>query len=349
MPPSTTAGRQPKFCRHCGAALPPNDPLFCVECGGAIYAGMPTVRLPNAPREQSVLGGTIRLPTSGAMLPGLWFHDHLPGVDDVVAVYAPLRAVVGGWSGLTGQGWRRVSERAAPGGTQMIFRFETVREWFAAPERARGLRLGVRLQAESRADEGRERRGFRYRVRRDPPMEVAEAWWFDPISQLRGGEPVPQIQIMAPPRVPRISDYDERIKTMTAPDADAWAREGQIHDVLTLLNPAQQRTPAGRGLELGAIRHRSLLPRLFGWMGDRYRVQLFRPLVIAWDEWQRLQTRIETEARGVGLDLETDAMVEWWLDRQGHDGLVLDGVRQRYNYDRVVIAFRRAQIAQIRD
>jgi hypothetical protein len=51
-------------------------------------------------------------------------------------------------------------------------------------------------------------------------------------------------------------------------------------------------------------------------------------------------------ARGLGLDLETDLVVEWWLDRQGHDGVVIEDAQPLYEHRRVVIAFRRSQIAR---
>ncbi|HWQ12720.1 MAG TPA: zinc ribbon domain-containing protein, partial [Roseiflexaceae bacterium] len=121
----------PRFCTQCGAALPPGNPRFCIECGHAIggtgrvlraeaidnqrpppHAARSTqhaVHLPNAGTAQSVVGGTVKLPTSGAVPPGLWFAPEPPGAADAVAVYVPLRAVRGGWSGLTSHGWRRVA------------------------------------------------------------------------------------------------------------------------------------------------------------------------------------------------------------------------------------------------
>ena len=36
MTATKTSTRQPRFCRHCGAALPPTQPRFCIECGGAL-------------------------------------------------------------------------------------------------------------------------------------------------------------------------------------------------------------------------------------------------------------------------------------------------------------------------
>jgi hypothetical protein len=307
------------------------------------------VQLPNARGEQSVIGGTIKLPTSGAIPPGLWFQDQPPGVDDVIAIYAPLRAVVGGWSGLSGAGWQPSPDGPALAeGTRMIFRFETEREWFPASGYGLGMRLHIRLLAQSDAAEGRTRRGFRYRAHHDAPMEVVAVWWTDPVTRERVERPVPQIQIMAPPRARRISDYDEEIVTMPAADAEAWARQGEIHGRFQLLYDSQQRTPAGRGLPLAEVSAPWLPLRLLGQPAPpaaQYRVQAFRPLIISWKDWRKLQTRIRAEARGLGLDLGTDLVVEWWLDRQGHDCVVFEDAKRQYGHQRVVVAFRRAQIA----
>jgi hypothetical protein len=355
-PPSA---HHPHFCRHCGAALPPANPRFCIECGGdvardappttehdrAAEANGPTVRLPNARVAQQVIGGTIRLPTSGAIPPGLWFLDHPPAADDVVAVYAPLRAIVGGWSGLAGAGWRQCEQPSRASGARMTFCFETVREWFPAEGCGAGLRLQVQLAAQAEADEGHTRRGFRYRVSHDPPMEIAAAWWLDPASGLRTDRSLPQIQIMAPPRVGRVSDYDEPIVTMPAGDAEAWSGEGKVHGLFRLLNPSQQRTPAGRGLPLAEV---GALWRTLHWLGQGdslYRVQAFHPLVCRWASWGKLRDRMQTDARGLGLDLGTDLVMEWWLDREGHDCVVLEEAGSHYGHQRVVIAFRRSQIA----
>jgi hypothetical protein len=78
---------------------------------------------------------------------------------------------------------------------------------------------------------------------------------------------------------------------------------------------------------------------------QHYRVQAFRPLIIRWNDWRKLQTRIRAEARGLGLDLGTDLVVEWWLDRQGHDCVVFEDAKRQYGHQRVVVALRRAQIA----
>jgi hypothetical protein len=362
MPMSETSVHPPRFCRHCGAALPPTAPRFCIECGGAIARSdssaepvavpraaaraAPTVRLPNARVEQSVIGGTIQLPTSGAIPPGLWFQDQAPGPDDVVAVYAPLRAIVGGWSGLSGMGWRPAEQPAVASGTRMTFRFETRREWFPAAACGQGLRLQVELRAQAEAEEGRTRRGFRYRAHHDPPMEVAAAWWLDPATGARSDRPLPQIQIMAPPRVRRISDYDEPIAAMPERDADSWAREGKVQGLFHLLHETQQRTPAGRGLPLAEVGTRWFPLRLLGRASPVYRLQAFHPLVCRWGEWRQMQSRMRAEARGLGLDLETDLVIEWWLDRQGHDCVIFEDAKPLYGHQRAVIAFRRSQLAR---
>src|SRR5262245_48028681 len=359
---STTepSAHQPRFCRHCGAALPPNAPRFCIECGGALARGepaadptpkpavsaAPTVRLPNARVEQSVIGGTIQLPTSGAIPPGLWFQEQPPGPDDVVAIYAPLRAIVGGRSGLSGMGWRPAEQPAVASGTRMTFRFETWREWFPATNCGQGLRLRVRVRARARGGEGRTGRGSRDRTYHDPPMEVATAWWIDPTGGKRSDQPRPQIQIMAPPRVLRVSDYDESIGTLLEADAEAWAREGQIHGLYQLLNDTQQRTPAGRGLPLAEVGARWFPLRLLSRVAPAYRLRVSHPLVCRWGEWRRMQSRIRDEARGLGLDLETDLVIEWWLDRQGHDCVIFEDARPLYGHQRTAIAFRRSQIAR---
>jgi hypothetical protein len=177
MTASQPSVRQPRFCRHCGVTLPPTNPRFCIECGGSIGSGAPepqaapappTVRLPNAGVAQSVIGGTMRLPTSGAIPPGLWFGEQPPGPDDVVAIYAPLRAIVGGWSGLIGKGWRAGAEPPSATGSRMTFSFEASRDWFPSAGCGQGLRLQVDVLARAEADEGRTRRGFRYRARPGP-------------------------------------------------------------------------------------------------------------------------------------------------------------------------------------
>jgi hypothetical protein len=367
MTTSKPSAHPPRFCRHCGAALPPTAPRFCIECGGVIRRGAPptdaelapmvipraapTVRLPNARVEQSVIGGTIQLPTSGAIPPGLWFQDEPPGPDDVAAIYAPLRAIVGGWSGLSGMGWQPAEQAAVASGTRMTFRFATRREWFPAAGCGQGLRLQVELLAQAEAEEGRTRRGFRYRAHHDPPMEIAAARWLDPVTGARSDRPLPKIQIMAPPRVPRVSDYDEPIATLPAIDAEAWSREGQVHGQFRLQNAAQQRTPVGRGLPLTEIGTPWFPLRLLGRgnSGPVYRVQAFHPFICRWSEWRQTQSRMRAEARGLGLDLETDLVIEWWLDRQGHDCVIFEDAKPLYGHQRAVVAFRRSQIARCID
>lgn len=304
------------------------------------------MRLANANVPQAVIGGTMRLPSSGAVPPGLWMCAQAPGPDDVVAIYAPLRAIVGGWSGLQGKGWQQVGQRVDPyDPKQTLFRFETRREWFAASTYADGLRLVVIIHAESSSVEGRQRHGFRYQAHHDAPMEVHEAWWQDAAGR-RIEQALPQIQLMAPPRVPRISDFDESIQQLGAASAERWAREGQVYGVYELLNPIQQRTPAGRGL---VLRETGGFFDLFSKaVSKRYRVQLKRPLSMRLPEWKKQQKKIRAEARGVGLDLETDVVIEWWLDKQDYDGMLLSDTQALYGHNRVVIVFRRAQLVELK-
>jgi hypothetical protein len=268
----------------------------------------------------------------------------------VVAVYVPLGAIVGGWSGLIDAGWALVQQLGPErGSTSPRFRFESTREWFAGPGFGGGLRLAVRIQAEAEAVEGRTRRGFRYQANHDQPMTVVESWWAGERGE-RVERPMPRIQLMAPPRVPRVSDYDEQIRVLPASRAAAWAREGRIHEAFHLLQARQQRTPAGRGLILGAVDSLGLLAWLFKpeqAQLTRHYVRFSHPLVCSWKDWEKLQPRIRAQARTLGLELETDATIEWWLDQQGYDALVLDGANPRYPYKRIAIAFRRAQIAQV--
>lgn len=349
-----------RYCRHCGALLPAGTPQFCIECGKSLHsraqtappasvpqssAGQATVRLANANVEQTVIGGTMRLPTSGAVPPGLWLLESPPGPEDVVAVYAPLRAVVGGWSGLEGKGWQKLGSGVDPHNhSWKQFRFVAKREWFPAPGHGQGLRLKVRIEAESQAELGRERRGFRYREHYDPPMRISEAHWLNDTAPDR---PLPQIQIMAPPRVPRISDLDEQVQLMARIAAEEWDRRSELRDDFLLLNPNQQHTPAGRGLVLARLPRWLGLPRLDTVGAARYRVLIRRPFRCRWRDWSRERRRINDEARELGLDLGTHLAVEWWLDRQGYDSVLLDEARTRYEYDQVVIVFRRQQIVQI--
>lgn len=354
----------PRCCGHCGAETPPNNPRFCIACGRELRPAAPadslpelvpfpattgpTVRLANAPGAQAVIGGTVKLPTSGAVPPGLWFVDEPPRATDVIAIYAPLRAIVGGWSGLEGLGWRKVEQAWTGDGTSRdLVRFEVEREWFAAPGRLPNARLCVRIAASSFADEGRTRRGFRYRVGADPPMEVVAVWWRHATTRQRLDWPVPDIQIMAPPRVCRVSDYDEPLREMNAREAHTWAMAGVVHGLFHLPNPAQQRTPVGRGLPLVDVTVSAALRRLVGQQQQLYRVRMHNPLIVGAHEWPTLHARIQAEAHELGLDMQTDAVAEWWLDRQGHDGALFEEWWSLFGMGRTAIAFRRAQIARI--
>ncbi len=177
-----------RFCAFCGADLPPGSLRFCIECGQPVESLLreedaapsaatgPTVRLANVRTGQVVVGGTVKLPSSGAVPPGLWFAPELPGPDAIVAIYAPLRAVVGGWSGLIDHGWKKCSQEwAADGTSRALVRFTVERVWFAVPGAAHNMRLQVQIGAMAHAGEGRTRRGFRYRIGADPPMDVVTA------------------------------------------------------------------------------------------------------------------------------------------------------------------------------
>ena len=359
----------PRFCRHCGEPLPPTNPRFCIECGGEVWrpnqpsvstviptppapaatarqdsVGMPTVQLANARQAQVVVGGTIRLPTAHASPPGLWFPPYLPTTEDTLAVYVPLRAVVGGWSGLIGKGWRRIDESDDGTTERRNFRFESERDWFPAPNGAEGLQLRVHIHAESHSYDGRQRRGFRYRVGQDAPMEVAEAWWLDPRTKRRLDRPIPQIQLMAPPRIPRISDYDEAMVMLSVAEATAWVAGSAIKDSLILLHTNQQRTAFGRGLPLAIP---GMLARFRYRLNTNAFIRTERPFVCRWSDWPRQKKQIQSEATDLGLDLGTDAVIEWWLDRHNYDSAIIEGARQLYDHERVVIAFRRAQIGLI--
>ena len=109
----------------------------------------------------------------------------------------------------------------------------------------------------------------------------------------------------------------------------------------------QQRTPAGRGIPLFELTTADALLRLAGRLDRVYRVQLRAPLVCQPGVWERLQPRIQSDARSLGLDMLSDAVVEWWLDRQGHDGVVFEQGAHPNGRGRMVVAFRRAQIAEI--
>lgn len=311
------------------------------------------MRLPNARVEQSVIGGTVRLPSSGAVPPGLWVQDEPPGPTAVVAVYAPLRAVVGGWSGLRGRGWRALGGEAQ--GARMHFRFAAELEWFPAPGCGRGLRLKLQVEARSSAAEGRERHGFRYSLQRNGPMQVLEAAWYDAAGQPAPQWPLPQIQLMAPPRVLRISDYDDSVESVSARDGITWAGETRTPRMFRLYSAnmlAQEHTPVGRGITL--IPQDPAQPERRGWLlrvltpsAYRYRVRVLNPFrcpLLAWNETHLPQIRAEAQA--LGLDLEPATAAEWWLDRYGHDAVIFTEAQARYNAAEALIVFRRAQIAQ---
>lgn len=355
----------PRFCPHCGAALPSGGARFCIACGRPMRglaaaaepdaATGPTVRLPNAGVAQQVIGGTVKLPASGAVPPGLWVLDTPPGPEDVVAIYPPLRPVRAGWSGLVGRGWRAGGSQAD--GAQMTFHFVAPVEWFPAEGCGAGLRLLVEVAASSRAWEGKERRGFRFGLRRDGPMRVVSAAWRDAGGAHVADRPLPQIQIMAPPRVPRVADLADEPALLDAREAALWAAGSQAPGAYRLHRDQlmQEHTPAGRGITLVPLREGReggrpwwglLLP---GAMPARYRARVERPLVCELGAWAGRLRAIRAEARGLGLDLEPALAAEWWLDRNGHDGVVFTAARARYGAERVVIVFRRAQLARIRD
>jgi hypothetical protein len=276
----------------------------------------------------------------------MWLLPEPPAAADVVAIYTPLRAVVDGWSGTTSDGWNKVGQAWDGSSAQDLVRFEIVREWFAASGAARGLRLHVRIGASSFAEEGRTRRGFRYRIGADPPMEVLESWWIDARGK-RVPRAVPQIQIMAPPRIKRVSDYRETIVRLNTREAELWSQKGIVHGVFRMPDATQQRTPAGRGIPLFDVLGGAALMGITGRLYQLYRVQIQNPLVVRARTWEMLHTQVEADARGLGLDLGTDATIEWWLDRQGYDGTVFERGSHPFAQSRTIVAFRRAHIAAI--
>ena len=304
-----------------------------------------TVRLANARVEQAVVGGTVRLATSTAVPPGLWMLDTPPGPERVVALYVPLRAIVGGWSGTTGDGWQKIGQQASGMDSRDLVTFETTREWFPAHNHGQSLRLHVQIGASSFAEEGRTRRGFTYRVGDDPPMEVLEAGWRD--GSRRRDLPCPQIQLMAPPRVQRISDFDERITRMDERAADRWARQGEVQGLWYMPDETQQRTPVGRGIPLQELAVTGRLMRFAGVGGAFYRVQIRNPLRVRAGDWRRMHDAMHAEAARLGLDLGTDAVVEWWLDQHGHDGALFERGAYPGSVARTAVVFRRNQIAEI--
>ncbi len=217
-------------CPHCSAELP-QEAQFCIECGQP--QGNNTIQLPNARVAQSVIGGTIKLATSGAVPPGIWSESQAPGSADVIAVYAPLRAIVAGWSAVTQMGWQLVERGPrAHAEASSLYRFACERDWFPIPGAADNLRLRIRLEALAEAEPGRTRQGFRYRIGHDAPMSVVDAYWHTASDHERIELPIPQIQIMAPPRVARISDFNEQVQYLPELKALEWARQGQLPEFL---------------------------------------------------------------------------------------------------------------------
>lgn len=361
--------RRPRFCGQCGAGLPPGAPRFCIECGAAtgvdaaddgeeaeafeMTAGPPatgvTVRLANASVEQSVVGGTVKLPSGGAVPPGMWLAPDVPDARDVLAIYAPLRAIVGGWSGTLKDGWSKTGEEPARDGSgRTAVQFAVDREWFPSKGYGGDMRLRVRIGAESYADLGRTRRGFRYRIGADPPMEVLDSYWVNARGRRQDGLSLPEIQIMAPPRIPRVSDFSEEIGSLSEREADSFARQGVVHGIFSMASNVQQHTLVGRGIPLVEIPGGWLGARVAGVMQQQlYRVQIRRPFICALADWHEQRPKIVKDAYEHGLDVIAELAVEWWLDRHGHDGVVFRGNLARDGFSRQVIAFRRAQIVAI--
>ncbi|PDV98532.1 zinc ribbon domain-containing protein [Candidatus Chloroploca asiatica] len=370
MTTDTPLPRRTKFCPNCGTELPPGEVRFCIACGKAIAgappppppppdptpaSGVPTVRLANAGVEQQVIGGTVKLPMSGAVPPGLWVLDEPPGALDVVAIYPPLRPVRDGWSGLVGRGWRAAGSE--PKGQAMVFHFRAEVPWFPAEGCGRGLRLITEVAASSRTYDGRSRRGFRFGLHRDGPMQVIKAAWQDEHGQPVADRPIPQIQLMAPPRVPRVSDYQEEAALLVAREATLWVEGSQALGAYRLMRETlvQEHTPVGRGITLIGLREgregespwwARLLP---GITATRYRVRIMNPFRCEWRQWKAQLRTITREAASLGLNLEPALAAEWWLDRNGYDGVIFTQAQDRYQVNQVVIAFRRAQLAQIKD
>jgi hypothetical protein len=367
---SADSPRRPRFCSQCGESLPEGTPRFCIECGApvkqpsapnepAVVNAVPqapviqpvvgaTVRLSNSNVEQAVIGGTIRLATDQAVPPGLWMHPHAPTPADTVAIYAPLRAIVGAWSGQRSAGWRLVDSQVDEFDDRgrRIFNFEIVRSWFPSPNYGENLELRIKIGAYSTAEAHETRRGFHFHPDRDSPMRVIEAWWVNAITSKRVERPLPIIQIMAPPRIPRVSDFQEgfaNAKELGVKPED-WARRGQLPELFTLQNTSQTRTQVGRGLVLDAVRRPG---GLFSrpWSGGlAYRVLAHKPLIILPNQWYPISERMRKDAKALGLDFGTEFEAEWWLDKQGYDAVVFEPSVMGENRVRKVIAFRRSQI-----
>ncbi len=370
--------RHAKFCPNCGAALPPGAARFCIQCGRALpgadpptpppeppaaapaaRAGRrpaaPTVQLANARGAQEVIGGTVKLPSSGAVPPGLWVVDYPPGPTDVVAIYPPLRPVRAGWSGQIGRGWRAAGSEEQ--GKRTRFRFRTIVTWFPADGCGADMQLRAEVEATSFAWDGKNRRGFRFGLGRDGPMQIVHASWYDAAGQAQPAQALPQIQIMAPPRVARVSDLDEEPALLDAREATLWAANSQVSGAYRLFYEElrQEHTPVGRGITLIPLREGRehgqpwwgrLLP---GVLPARFRILLTRPFRCDLTAWDERLSAIRAEAHGLGLDLEPALAAEWWLDRQGYDGVCFSGAKERYDAEQVVIVFRRGQLARIRD
>lgn len=371
-----------KFCSQCGAALPAGGARFCIECGYAIpqrlrppeppeptpppaaakaapppaaaKASPPTVHLPNARVAQQVIGGTVKLPTTGAVPPGLWVRDEPPGPADVVAIYPPLRAIREGWSGLIGRGWQADGSEQRAERTIFMFRAEV--PWFPADGCGGGLRLITQVEASSYAFEGKERRGFRFGVLRNGPMRIVKAVWYDGTTALPA-QPLPAIQIMAPPRVPRVSDLGEWPQEFYPKTAANWAEGSLAHGAYRLYRTqlVQEHTPVGRGITLIPLSESQTGGRPWwgklvpGVMPMRYRAQVKRLFSCELKDWKKQLKAIRREAAGLGLDLEPALAAEWWLDRQGYDAVRFTGAQKRYDAEQVLIVFRRSQLAQIID
>ena len=56
---------------------------------------------------------------------------------------------------------------------------------------------------------------------------------------------------------------------------------------------------------------------------------------------------MQADAQELGLDMDTDSVVERWLDRRGHDGVVFEPSKEQGENRQVVIAFRRTQVTAI--
>jgi hypothetical protein len=366
----TTPSRRPKFCPDCGEPLPPGAPRFCVACGeptgwegGAeppsqapMASTGPTVQLANARVPQEVIGGTMRLPDAGATPPGLWTRDEPPGPADVLAIYAPLRAVRRGWSGLVGRGWQAAG--SAREGEITVFLFRASVDWFPADGCGGGLRLQATIEASSHTDvAGRTRRGFRFGLRRDGPMRVVAAAWRDAEGRPVDERPLPQLQIMAPPRVPRLYEAGEGPALLDAQSAHEWATGSQASVAYKLFygHLHQEHTPAGRGCTLIPLREAEGAGRpwwrrlLEGRQFQRFRVRLERPLRCRLADWPGQLDRIRAEASALGLDLDPATAAEWWLDRNGHDGVIFSEAQERYGAEQALIVFSFAQLAEIQD